>query len=86
MSGKDKVTTVRVGSYRAEHRPRSACVMGGLDHPDRVDVWRGVQWVGQWLWIPETGLASVRSRSRPMPEVDDVTLGRIAHALRERGV
>lgn len=64
---------VRVQNYRAELQP------------DRnvVDIWRDVDWCGQWPWVPQTGLGDRLSGSKL--RVPEEMIGRLAAKLRELG-
>lgn len=68
---------IRIDNHTAEHKPASG------DHPDRVDVWYGVEWMGQWSWVPQTGIGDRICGHR---RVNADTLGKLAARLRERGV
>lgn len=82
--GKDGGANVKVGDYSACYKPANG------KEPDRVDVWCGVVWMGQWYWIPQMGIADRRQpadlKKSKLPETDATVLGKIAAALRARGV
>lgn len=48
-----------------------------------VDVWRDVEWLGQWAFISEVGIGP---RISGRGKLDEVVIGKIAHELRKRGL
>ncbi len=78
---------VRIGQFTAEHQRADAGVFkGDEERPERVDIWRDVVWCGQWAWVSEVGMGDVRSSTPYTKHIDGTLLGKIAHALRAKGV
>lgn len=38
------------------------------ERPDRIDVWRGVDWVGQWKWEAQSFGGKLREPNHRLPD------------------
>ncbi len=83
LRARNGITKVRVDDFTAEHQ--GADTLKDQARPERVDIWRGVTWIGQWYWVPQTGIGDIRHKTTESKCAEKV-LGKIAAALREKGV